>query len=316
VAQKKGSGKKLSLFLKEGSPEGPIEVSIEGSSLKVFSLPRSHLGEYRKTSGGKRGIYLLIGQSLTQTNTFDIYVGESKGIEDRVASHDARNEKTFERIILMFTSDDKIYGHHAKYIESILIQFLKCHPVATLQNKDAGTAERLQEDEENTCWQKLNELALIMQSLGYWFMKDFEDADWENDPKALIEKYGNPSSPSPIHKTSELRLVSPSVIVPPRLTETIAMLPFEQWPIFEFKDKRKGKAFHGYMKIHSVKQFELLSHSVTYYENKGIYTSPSAVLWATQGRGLATWTVWKTPEGETLREFNKRHGNPLDDRNA
>jgi hypothetical protein len=255
---KKKKGKRLELYLVDGDSSGAIEVDIVNSNFKLVSLPNDKIKDYHKDDVG-RGFYLLVQQNSNVDKPFSVYVGESKNVLTRTVQHQADTNKEFERIILAYTSDDALNTNLTQYIEEKLIKFCDEHPLVNCTNKNKGQASKLKRKDEDTCEELLEQFALVLSALGYYFIQD-----WELEPHELKARYAT----MPVVTAPEIA-EAPFVKILPTLestdTEHETDFDFNQFPIFEYHfPSRKFTHRTGWvarMKITGVDSFVLLKGS-------------------------------------------------------
>jgi|GEM_PF-3811181 len=338
--------KALHVYLEDGTPQGPISVDLQDAALKVMSLGLNDVKQHT-TDQMKKGFYLLIEAIKLddRPELFSVYAGESNQIAKRVTDHITQNTKSFERVVLAYTTDSSFTKDHAQFIERQLIEFLNQHPLVLCTNRDSGQGGELSRFQQHLCMNNLDNFALIVSALGFWFMQD-----WGLSSQELSDKYAVSSTPVKRESSPQSRLSISSEsleavnIVHQVETASLVDDPFKDWPVFEFIWRKRTNS-KGYLKVMGVGRLSLLppsdvnsihtptikrsGHHGTYIREildngtikvqddifqvvKPIESkSPAALCALCNGRGGGGWKVWKTPEDETLDDFNKRMGNPL-----
>jgi hypothetical protein len=300
-------------FVGTATFEGVISGTIEQVSLYTF--PKKDIAETAHDVYQKAGVYVLL-KPLQGGLRYRVYVGQSDQLGKRLKQHVKDKDKHFTKAIVAFSHTAGLDGHQLNHIEKTLIKFCEYHPLLESTNNTVGNFNSLNRSKQRECDAFLDDMATLMTAMGFGFMKDYVTLSWEKDPDLLNQHYA-PEPPNEV-----------TVALKPALAKTVAVanpvkilpittidenhLPIEQWPIFEFKGRKKdGRTFHGYLKVHGVKSFELLPHSQTLLENRHSYSSLSSSARDVNDKNINGWVCWKTPEGETLDEFNARHGDPL-----
>ncbi len=322
---KKKKGKRLELYLVDGDSTGAIEVDIVNSNFKLVSLPNEKIKDYHKDDVG-RGFYLLVQQNSNVDKPFSVYVGESKNVLTRTVQHQADTNKEFERIILAYTSDDALNTNLTQYIEEKLIKFCDEHPLVNCTNKNKGQASKLKRKDEDTCEELLEQFALVLSALGYYFIQD-----WELEPHELKARYAS------------MPVVTDPAIAEAPLVEAKSYTkstddPFDAFPIFQgFQSNRRkteNDNYIAYLKVLGKKNFILQAGSYvrnypdTPEEIRDITSPTENPDWLRLNENFPCsslsyavrivfrysdppYLYWQTANGETLEAVNARLGDPL-----
>lgn len=336
----------IELILNDESFEGHVEVGIKSNTFKLESVPASQIKIYEPDETIDRGFYLLTSKPNRASQKFEVYVGESKDLVKRIKCHLLDEKKVFDQAILIYDVAGEMSGDHAKYIEETLIQFCNIHPDVTCGNGNKGQAPKLKPKHAKYCKDILDKTALVLQTLGYSFLRD-----WGLEAQTIQARYTIPET-----------LVTPEIVtnLPVELLESSPVVcastfDFSQFPIFEYPfPKPHQQEWVARMKIVGASQFVLLKGSYvegneeyrvknnysdyslgTYLKSKKCYfnplehadfinqkkcyitkldltySAPSSLIDIAKGASNNGWITWKTAEGETLEAVNARLGNPL-----
>lgn len=128
-------GKKLTIFLVDGSETGPRTIEIGNWSGKAVYSQRSSLPKILTRSEFDRpGVYIL--KSLPNNENFNerIYIGEAENLRKRLKKHLADSDKDFIEIIAFISKDEMLTKSHIKYLESQIIQLAKNAKNAEIDN--------------------------------------------------------------------------------------------------------------------------------------------------------------------------------------
>lgn len=79
------------MFLLSSTPDRPIEITIEGDSLRLSLLERDALKALEE-SWDAVGVYLLLGKPLTEDAVLTVYVGKAQGLRSRIRTGHALKE--------------------------------------------------------------------------------------------------------------------------------------------------------------------------------------------------------------------------------
>lgn len=71
------------MFLLSSTPDRPIEITIEGDSLRLLLLERDALRALAEEWDAV-GVYLLLGKPVTEGAVISVYVGKAQGLRSRI----------------------------------------------------------------------------------------------------------------------------------------------------------------------------------------------------------------------------------------
>ena len=112
-------GKKITLFLMDGDPNGRWTCELSNWTGKAYKIPRTLLKECASRPDLKQaGVYFLLGRSDESGQPL-AYIGEAENVFDRLCQH--LEGKDFWNEVITFTSKDKnLNKAHVKYLENKL----------------------------------------------------------------------------------------------------------------------------------------------------------------------------------------------------
>jgi hypothetical protein len=131
------------MFLLSSTPEQPVEVTIEGDSLRLSLVEREALGALG-SSWDSVGVYLLVGPTVIDGATLSVYVGKAQGLRSRVKTGHA--VKPWSRALLV--QREGLHAFNASdisWLERRLIDVLLEAPGIDLVNKTPPPPETVPE---------------------------------------------------------------------------------------------------------------------------------------------------------------------------
>ena len=116
-------GRKITLFLIDGDPNGRIMCELSNWSGKAYKIPRNHIkNSDDRDDLNNTGVYILFGKNENGNNL--AYIGEAENIKQRLLQH--RGSKDFWNETIVFISkDNNLNKAHIKYLESRLYDIAK-----------------------------------------------------------------------------------------------------------------------------------------------------------------------------------------------
>lgn len=164
-------GKKLTVYLIEGTDVGPRTIEIGNWSGKAIHSPRSALiklmnrGEFNKP-----GVYILKSDPQDDIYLERIYIGEAENIGNRLKQHLRDSEKDFKECIFFVSKDELLTKSHIKYIESRLVSIASDAKNAEIDNNNAPTKSTLSEADISDMEYFIEQIKLILPTAGYYFL--------------------------------------------------------------------------------------------------------------------------------------------------
>lgn len=164
-----GRGTTISLFLVNGEPSGIICAYLSNWTGQCIKIPRNLLdkAEDRPEVNGM-GVYFLFGYSDENPDDKIVYIGEADNVYRRLVQHTKDEGKSFWNEAVAFTSkDDFLTKGHVKYLEHELIKISKENANYSVHNKNNATKSSLPEMAVSDMETYLENVKIIMPSLGY-----------------------------------------------------------------------------------------------------------------------------------------------------
>ena len=205
-------GRKITLFLIDGDPNGRIMCELSNWSGKAYKIPRNYvrLSDDREDLNNS-GIYMLFGKNDNGDNL--AYIGEAENIKQRLLQHLASKEFWNESIVFI-SKDNNLNKAHIKYLESRLYDLAKEADRYLLENSSKPTKSKISEPDQAEMEEFIDNLKLLVNTLGHKIYEsilgkvenDSVDEVFQINQKGLIAK-GKPTNEGfVVFKGSEISL--------------------------------------------------------------------------------------------------------------
>lgn len=159
-------GKAITLFLIDADPTGRIAAELYNWTGKVYKLPRIFVKQSAsRTDLQKAGVYLLVGRDETNADTPLVYVGEAEEIHRRISQH--QDKDFWSEAVICISKDENLNKAHIKFLEHELYQALTTVGRANLQNSVVPTRPKISELEQAFLVEFIENLKLLVSTLGY-----------------------------------------------------------------------------------------------------------------------------------------------------
>ncbi|MGO1372352.1 MAG: GIY-YIG nuclease family protein [Senegalia sp. (in: firmicutes)] len=183
------SGKLIRLFLVNGNPNGLRTIEVSNMTIYATIFPRTKLKEFLNRNEAKKpGTYILMGESIEDTEKPKAYIGEGDPVEFRLKSHSSgKNQKDFWNQAIVFTSkDDYITKTQIQYLESEIYRLACETDKAKLENGQKPSKPNLSEVDNAEMEQFLDGVKLILSSLGIEILESQKTEEKEEEKKEKI----------------------------------------------------------------------------------------------------------------------------------
>jgi len=291
---KQHQGKKITLFLVDGEPDGIRTLELDNWSGKCMAFPRNKLREYGNDDENARkpGVYFLFGKENEESSIASAYIGHADNIIDRLNTHNHDNAKEFWYQTVVFTSkDDSITRAHAKYIESRCVQmaYEAKHVGYRLTNGNEPLPANLPKSDIPGMERFLENLNLLLATTGYSILQKTESKNVSDASSPLfVCKGADGKAQGTARMTNEGFVVYKGSVATGRWTESVA--------------ERNKRLVEKLVSEGILRQ----SGAVYVFERDYNFVKPSAPADLILGTSVNGWDVWKNADGKTLSEVYRR----------
>jgi len=287
-------GRKLTVFMIDGSENGPRTIEIGNWSGKAIYSPRAKLIDLLKRSEfDKPGVYLLKFDPLGNSYNERIYIGEAEKIGVRLKQHINNPEKDFKECIAFISKDDLLTKSHIKYMESRLVSIANEARNAEIENGNTPTESFLSEADISDMEYFIEQIKLILPINGFYGLvpntitkenkKKIDEEIKETDKYVINAK----NITAILYETSEGFIVIENSYAVLETTKSIN----ENWIKLRNKLIETGN---------------LVKEDDKYrFAKDTLFSSLSAASATVLGRQSNGSTEWKTENGKTYKEVNE-----------
>lgn len=277
--------KTIKIYLVEGEPTGIRTAELSNWDGKAIVIPRNRLKESKDREEVQGpAVYLLIGAEDDGLG-LKVYVGEAENLGLRLTQHETG--KDFWQYALAFISKSgNLTKAHVKYLEGSLAKALVEAGRCNLQNQTSPASTSLPESDQSDMNEFVGYLELLAGTLGWSLFRKSSKTIVKGREKYLCK--------GP-HANAE------------------GFLDNEGFLILQGSKARKElveSAKEGWVRnIHQA----LLEKGVFQEEGSSycfvkdfLFGSPSAAAAAVLGRHANGWTEWRTSQGQTLSQMERK----------
>ncbi|MBE0615083.1 MAG: GIY-YIG nuclease family protein [Burkholderiales bacterium] len=158
-------GRKLTVFMLDGTPTGPKTVEIGNwSGRAIFSQRASLKGLLHRNEFAAQGVYLLQSESDDDKFESSIYIGEAEELSTRLKQHIA--DRDFEAVVCFSSRDEGLTKAHIKYLEAKLIQLARDANTSRVENSNSPRGAKLSEAEASDMDYFIEQIKLILPVVG------------------------------------------------------------------------------------------------------------------------------------------------------
>jgi hypothetical protein len=165
VFWEKKLGRKLTIYMLDGSATGPKTIEIGNWSGKAVFSPRATLkGLLIRPEFDSPGIYFLRSQSESYEFDESIYIGEAEQLRHRLKQHIA--DRDFESVICFLSKDEMLTKAHIKFLESKFIAIAREANSSFIENINNPKGARLSEADVSDMDYFIEQVKLILPTVG------------------------------------------------------------------------------------------------------------------------------------------------------
>jgi hypothetical protein len=287
-------GRKLTVFMIDGSENGPRTIEIGNWSGKAIYSPRAKLLDLLKRNEfEKPGVYLLKFDPIENNYNERIYIGEAEKVGARLKQHINNPDKDFKECIAFISKDDLLTKSHIKYIESRLVNIAIEAKNAEIENGNTPTESTLSEADVSDMEYFIEQIKLILPINGFYALvpntvskevKKKIDEEIKETEKYIINAKGVNAT---LYETSEGFVVLENSYAVLETTKSI----MESW-----------------IKLRNnlIESGNLVKENDRYrFAKDTLFSSLSAASATVLGRQSNGATEWKTESGKTYKQVNE-----------
>ena len=164
-------GKKLTIYMIDGTEYGPRIAEIGNWVGKAFYAPRTTISKViNRPEFDNPGIYCLKSNSDSETYQEKIYIGEAENIKNRIKQHLQNSKKDFVEMLFFISKDDLLTKTQIKYLESRIVQLAIDSKAAEIENGNIPSLPTLHEADKSDMEYFLDQMKLILPVMGFRFL--------------------------------------------------------------------------------------------------------------------------------------------------
>jgi hypothetical protein len=277
-------GKTIQIYLPDGNPKGVKIAEITTSIGKAIFIPRSKINDVSNRSELQGvGIYFLLGEA-NELGQHRVYIGEAETLIKRLKQHNTSSKEFWNVAIAFMSEKNNLNKAHVKFLENFCCNKAKEINRCELENSVNPTKSTITESEEDFVLSFFDDLKVLLSALGYQI---FEEIKKERGKQTYFckSKFANAQG----EYTEEGFVVFKGSKANKEGTPAFETT---NWPKIRQKLIDKG--------------ILLEEGDVYLFTDDFLFSSPSAAAAIVVGRSANGWTGWKTKEGKTLDEVERK----------
>ena len=287
-------GRKLTVFMIDGSENGPRTIEIGNWSGKAIYSPRAKLSELiLRDEFDKPGVYILKSDPQGSLYSERIYIGEAERLNNRLKQHLNNPDKDFKECIVFISKDEMLTKSHIKYIESRLVSIAVEAKNSEIDNANQPTESTISEADISDMEYFIDQIKLILTINSFVFLI----------PSTITKEN--------IKRVEEEKTTSVKYYL--NLKGITACLIETSEGFLVLKDSFANKDISKSISEGWIKQRQKMIDNSTLTEDNGklkfnsdtIFTSLSAASSIVLGRQSSGPLEWKTESGRSYKEINE-----------
>ncbi|GIO97170.1 methionine sulfoxide reductase [Paenibacillus lautus] len=290
-------GKKLTIFLVDGSETGPRTIEIGNWSGKAVYSQRSSLPKIiERQEFNRPGVYILKSMPNNDSYNERMYIGEAENLRKRLKQHLADSDRDFTEIVAFISKDEMLTKSHIKYLESRIITLAKEAKTAEIDNTVQPELTTLPEADISDMEYFLDQIKLIFPVVNFMFLVPSTLKQSEN--ATVLEQPSN---------NSEMVYTVNSKKVAAKLIETE-----KGYVVLSGSQSSKttsNSISEGWIKQRNklIETGVLIDGGEFYiFKDNAIFSSISAATAVVLGRQAAGPVEWVDPAGRTFKQNQEK----------
>ncbi|MDA3838319.1 MAG: GIY-YIG nuclease family protein [Candidatus Delongbacteria bacterium] len=163
-------GKKITIFLIDGDPNGRMSCELSNWTGKAYRIPRIKIKESTDRKDlESTGVYLLFGRQEELKN--QVYIGEAESIIKRLNQHMNQKDFWYEAIVFI-SKDENLNKAHIKYLENRLYEIATSANRYKIENNVTPTQSSISEPDRAEMEEFIENIKMLTNTLGH---KVFDD---------------------------------------------------------------------------------------------------------------------------------------------
>ena len=285
-------GKKLTIFMLDGTEYGPRIAEIGNWVGKAFYTPRTMISQLlERPEFDNPGIYCLKSNSESESYQEKIYIGEAENIKNRIKQHLQNSKKDFIELIFFISKDDLLTKTQIKYLESRLVQLAIEAKTAEIENGTTPSLPTLHEADISDMEYFLDQLKLILPVMGFRFLISsivkHPEKDFDKEQNKILLKINSTKISAYMYINNQGFIVTKGSQAKKILSNSCTIT---------YRTLRQ-----------KLLDTQILKHSGEYYEfvEDTIFSSASAASNMILGRNSNGYTEWISEKGISLKELEE-----------
>lgn len=190
-------GKKITIFLIDGDPNGRLTCELSNWSGKAYKIPRINIKDCTdRVDLTSTGVYLLFGKDDDDKD--QVYIGEAESILKRL-NQQLTQKEFWKEAIVFISKDENLNKAHIKYLENRLHDIAKSANRYKLDNSLIPTQSLISESDRAEMEEFIEYIKMLVNTLGHkvfdekrevktkqkqdtFFIKSARGADGQGEP--------------------------------------------------------------------------------------------------------------------------------------
>jgi predicted GIY-YIG superfamily endonuclease len=280
--------KTIQIFLPSGEPHGIRIAEITTRIVQVIEVPRSLLQDFVSMPESEQvAVYFLVGQDERGAGA-QVYIGQTSDLRTRLPKHVADKNKDFwQRAFVLVSRTNSLTQTHALFLEWYCLQEASKAARYAIENGNSGSKPHTPPPLQADCLEIFETGKVLLSTLGVPLFDPVAQAGRRAGDDEFVCTAGG--------------------------AEARGLYTTEGFVVLKGSVGRLGNVPSIRGTSHERMREELLSKKVleprddkVVFTQDHLFGSPSMAAIAVLGRTANGWVEWKTRDGKTLDEIQRR----------
>lgn len=180
-------GKKIELFLENGTADSLVTAELSNWSGKAIKVPRIELPDCTEENINDAGVYFLFCKNDDDTDS--VYIGESENVKERLLQHlrdyQADKEKYYWTTAVIFVGRD-LNKTLIRYLENRLVEIAKQCKRYKILTKNTYQNTVMKEADKAAMEEFIDDIKIVINALGYKVLEPLVKKDASDSIEGVL----------------------------------------------------------------------------------------------------------------------------------
>lgn len=180
-------GKKIELFLKNGTADSLVTAELSNWSGKAIKIPRIEVSDCNEKDISNAGVYFLFCKNDYDMDS--VYIGESENVKERLLQHlrdyQADKEKYYWNTAVIFVGRD-LNKTLIRYLENRLVEIARKCKRYKILTKNTYQNTVMKDSDQAVMEEFIDDIKIVINALGYKVLEPLVKKETKDTAEDLL----------------------------------------------------------------------------------------------------------------------------------